>query len=211
MNTNYKQYSLRSNIDAKLGKKISLTFNNNISNKDVHNGAPANLQEALVWSPTLPVKDSLGNYTPQDIIGHPEGRNPIASINDQDDNWETFYIHSNLEMNFEILPGLNFKPLVGFEQTKFESKYFHGKGYTGALGEAGISNSSSTSFQNSNVLTYNKTFNDKHNLSVTAVNEWIINKNFDYGMSEAGIPNNYFGYYKMGTGAIQNLAIFIPA
>ena len=205
MNTNYKQYSLRSNIDAKLGKKISLTFNNNISNKDVHNGAPANLQEALAWSPTLPVKDSIGNYTPQDIIGHKEGRNPIASINDQDDNWATFYIHSNLEMNFEILPGLNFKPLVGFEQTKFESKYFHGKGYTGALGEAGISNSSSTSFQNSNVLTYNKTFNDKHNLSVTAVNEWIVNKSFDYGMSESGIPNNYFGYYKMGTGAVQNL------
>ncbi len=205
MNTGYQQYSLRANIDAKLSEKVNLSFNNNISYKDVHNGAPANLQEALVWSPNLPVKDSLGVFTPQDPIGHKEGRNPIASITDQNSNWETLYIHSNAELTFFILPGLTFRPVVGLEHVSFQNKYFNGKGMTGSLGEAGISNNANTTFQNSNILTYNKTFNEVHNLTATAVNEWIVNKKFDYGISESAIPNDYFGYYNLGTGGVQNL------
>lgn len=203
MNTGNKQYSLRTNIETALTKNIKFLLNNNVSYKDVHNGAPADIQEAIVWSPNLPVKDSTGQYTPIDFVGHQHGRNPVASLDAQNSNWGTVFVNTKAEMKWEILPGLTFNPIVGLDYSNFTNKWFTGSGRTGSLPNSGLGNSSSRTIQNSNILNYNTTFGD-HALTATLVHEWISYRSYGYGFSEEAIPNDYFGFYKFGTGAVQS-------
>jgi TonB-dependent starch-binding outer membrane protein SusC len=205
MNTDSRRYSLRSNIESKINDKITFLTTNNIGYRHVHNSGAANIHEALVWSPSLSVRDSLGEFNYSDPIGHKDGRNPVASLTDQDSNQETLFINSKAEMSFEILPGLSFRPVVGLDYANNQNKYFNGKGLTGSTGQAGISNGSNLTIQNSNILSYIQSFNNVHDINVALVNEWIVNRNFGYGVSESDIPNNYFGYYNLGTGSVQNL------
>ena len=205
MNTGSEKFSLRTNLETKINDKVTFVINNNIGNKKVHNSGAANIQEALVWSPSLSVRDSLGNFNYSDPIGHKEGRNPVASLTDQNGTWEGLYINTKAELNIEILPGLSFRPVVGLDYINSTNKYFNGKGLTGSNGEAGISNNSNVTIQNSNILSYIKTINNVHDINIALVNEWIVNRSFGFGVSEKDIPNDYFEYYNLGTGSVQNL------
>src|SRR5690606_24506218 len=61
-------------------------------------------------------------------------------------------------------------------------------------------------FQNSNVLTFHKLFADKHDLTVTAVEESTVNTSQSFSANGAGLSTTSNGYYNLGLNSAQSIS-----
>lgn len=206
-NTDFTRYAFRANVGATLTDRITLGINSTLSRRENHNNLGGGFHQVITWSPHLPVYQADGNYTRRDDIGHPHGRNPIGSVTGRMNNNDYTFINTNADLKIDILPGLTFNPIFGLDFSYNNNKYFENPDVTGTRGsvvelsDAGIFYGQNVIIQNSNILNYTRTFNSRHTINLTGVNEWLSNTNFNYGASERNIPDTeYFGYYNLGLG-----------
>lgn len=210
INSGYKRYALRSNLNANFSDKLSIGLNlygsiekshNLVANgartsSDVRGGITA----MLGWDPTLPVRDANGNYN----LMSPNGVglvNPIAVRRESDINLTRNNINVNLNVTYKITDGLTFTALGGIIQSNNIRESYRGvpPGSSIVPPDASGSFASSISLQNSNILTWSKAFG-KNNLKLTGIYE--IQKSVNRGFSANGgpmdIPANFFSI-RLGT------------
>ncbi|MBX3240336.1 MAG: TonB-dependent receptor [Chitinophagaceae bacterium] len=186
INSDYKRFSLRANINSTVTKNVSFGLNWAASKEQgssppygsnavsflgqAVNGAPR-------WDPTTPVYDQDGNYNT-----HPGGYgaydvwNPVAAAKEPFTENNTVRNTINTFLDFKIIEGLTLRVTGGAiirnvnNTSYFNSKTFEGRPTQGMVGYGTAAENLSTRYQNSNILTYTKQFS-KHNLTVMGVVE----------------------------------------
>ncbi|RDC65512.1 SusC/RagA family TonB-linked outer membrane protein [Adhaeribacter pallidiroseus] len=201
-NTGYKRYIIRSNVNSQLNDKISLRLNVSGSRVQNHNtGLPSGtanpVVQALAWSPTTQPYTATGTITSSDPVGS-VATNPVALLYDRN-----FDVDRNIA---NIVGGANFKlPVNGLaldlqyavNYVNGQGKYFNGMDVTRGNPNANRTSSEQITLQSTNSLTYNRTFNEVHNINAVAVFETqqFTDNNFSATGNTLKFPS--LGYYNL--------------
>ncbi|GAA4304592.1 TonB-dependent receptor [Aestuariibaculum suncheonense] len=210
INSNYKRYSLRANLDAKMSDKLSVGLNLYGSSEETLNlisggsaSSPddrAGIIAVLGWDPTLPVKGADGNYN----LSSPNGSgliNPIAERLESEANGTINSLNANLNLSYDITENLNLTIVGGLLYNNSLSEIYRGvpSGTVLSNPTGSASTSYNTTLQNSNILTWSNTY-DKHNIKVTGLFEIqnFVRKGFNANAGEYTIPANFYSL-ELGT------------
>ncbi|MCE6989839.1 TonB-dependent receptor [Dyadobacter sp. CY323] len=172
--SNYKRYSLRTNIHHALSSKIqanfSSTLSRNITDRQNSSGArfgASLISASLVAPPTLTPYNENGTYrvlsTAYPFLS--EGlTNPLNFINETKDAALSNKVMANASISYEPIGGLILKVYGGVENSDDRSDYYQTRKYVNSQGSASVSSSQFTSLLNENTISYTKLFG-KHSLS----------------------------------------------
>ncbi|MEP7257823.1 MAG: TonB-dependent receptor [Flavitalea sp.] len=208
-NSAYKRYTVRANVKGEINKwasfGVNLAWSKENANSALFGGAidyPGNpIAGAIRFSPTIPIYDSLGNYSKAALrYANPSLWNPVASTLEPIIDNGTIRNNINAYLDFKILDGLTFR-ISGGSTTLNVSRFnfYNTNTYTGLSknGSGQVYNENSTYFQNSNILTYDKTINRSH-FTITAVGEQKFTKDFYSTITGSGFSDQDIGVYDLG-------------
>jgi len=176
INTDFRRFGLRLNLDHKFNERFKIGNNINFSNSkenvvlnDVGNGV---ISTALQQSPDIPVRLSDGTFgapNQQAGLGNDEAVNPVFWASIRDTNLERYKINGNFFLDFKLADGLTFRSDLGYDYNTTRSEAFNP---TYEFGNNINSINTSVKFAGEsffwlfkNYLTYNKQFG-KHSLNV---------------------------------------------
>jgi TonB-linked SusC/RagA family outer membrane protein len=175
VNSGYQRFSLRANLKSDINKWSSFGLSW-AGSKETGNSPPFgsadisflgnSVNVAPRWGPTEPVYDANGNYSVhRPGYGAPDTWNPLASALEPmiDNNTITNLLNSYLE--FRPFEGLSIRITAGANLININNRQYHNqKTYEGKQnGGLGISTESANArYQNSNILTYDKTLGNHH-------------------------------------------------
>ncbi len=132
-------------------------------------------------------------------------RNPVAMLEKVLQNNPANTIFSKTSLRIKPLPGLQFRSEIANQVANYRNESFQMRflepGRTINQNYRGISNTLFTSYNWDNILTYNKTFNSVHDLSLLA-GFVLNNKNNRYNWAEVrgfNIETPYQAIYNLGT------------
>ncbi|WP_162915534.1 TonB-dependent receptor [Paraflavitalea soli] len=208
-NSFLKRYTLRSNINAKLSEKVSAFLNilgsySTSQNIDIPADGPHSpLAQAITWSPTVPVRTSMGGYTIADPVSS-VFFNPVALTTDQLTVTERMLANVIGGFKYRIIPGLHLNLQFGANYMGYENKGFASKVVNSNTSTTSLRSNKELRLQNTNTLSYRKTFTGGHSLDATAVMEY---QQSTYNFMAVGSSNlNYesFMWNNIGLGTPGN-------
>lgn len=187
INSSYKRYSLRTNIDAQLTKKLRANLKTSFARRENNNtqgdgNTSGPLAGALAWSPTVPVRDESGALTVRDPISSVKG-NPVELALDDNINEDNAF-NANGGFIYEPIDGLTLDIGFGVRYGNTQQKTFS----AGSISNNPSATRGSTErifLQNTNTLNYTKTFNSIHRFTATGVVEHQFLQS-DYFFATAG-------------------------
>ncbi|MEO8534881.1 MAG: TonB-dependent receptor [Flavobacterium sp.] len=176
LNSDFKRMSMRLNVDSNVKSWLKIGNNMSISKSSqqvVRNDDRGGLvMNTLRQSPELPVRYADGSFAgPTSGLGSSanEATNPIALSEYNNAKTDRYKINGNVFADFTLTKGLVFRTELGYDLNFAKSSSF-APAYT--LGN--VSELLNKSFKQQdqsfywslkNYLTYNKTFNEKHNFT----------------------------------------------
>jgi TonB-dependent starch-binding outer membrane protein SusC len=191
LNTDYNRLNLRANLNAKINDRISAGLNlsntKSIGSIVPHGENVTFLSNAILvaprWGAHLNVYDDEGNYTvhPTEGYGPQDTWNPAASLKEVDVQNHYTQTALNIFAEITILKGLSLRSSLGGyysnynPNTFYNSKTLQGRSTEGLVGSGYLSNNYNETFQNTNILTFNKSINN-HSFSLVGVAEQQIEK-----------------------------------
>jgi hypothetical protein len=215
INSEYKRFSLRSNLYTDINKVVSFGFSW-AGSKEQGNSPPYGGGTALSflgqavniaprWAPTASPYDSAGNYSKApSAYGPNDTWNPLAAAKEPDINNNTVRNNFNTYLDFKIIEGLKLRISGGAiiangnNNSYYNSKTFEGKPVSGKVGYATIDDVLNTFYQNSNILTYDKKLGTKHHLTVMAVAEQQFSKTEGSGLIASKFTVDQTGVNDLG-------------
>jgi TonB-linked SusC/RagA family outer membrane protein len=210
-NSQYDRISLRTNINADIAKWVDFGLNYAFT-KETYKSPPFRDEEengwtgqavnnAARWAPTEPVYDEQGNYWKHRVgYGPYDTWNPMASAVEPDITRPTYKNNLNLFLNFDILAGLSLKITGGARITNINHRdYYNQKTKAGTMnnGFATLDEGVYETWQNSNILTYDKTWGS-HHLTLTGLVEQIYNRGRSTHTSAKQFIVDQLGYNNIG-------------
>ena len=120
------------------------------------------------------------------------------------------YNTAYLQFNFPWVEGLSFKTSIGLNYRNSKSGSFTGVGVNGS---ATSNNSASWSFNQTtnwtieNLLTYDRTFADKHHVNVVGLYSAEQTTSQGQSLSGKNIPNELFQYYNIGSAVASDITV----
>lgn len=205
LNTDFKEYTFRSNFKIQANKRLSFVLNTFASYDKSQKGEYEQaISAALQWSPTKPVYDSesAGGYSQPGRVG-PTSFNPVGYAKEfvNDNSGSVFNVAVTGEYKFWDF--LKFSTLFSYKTNSRSSGYFDNQVVNnGPTTEVSGSKSQSRyiSLQSTSILTFDKSFG-KHNVQATGVYE-VLKDNYDGTSASAkGIPVG-LGYNGLQFGSI---------
>ncbi|MFN8255033.1 MAG: TonB-dependent receptor [Bacteroidales bacterium] len=213
VNTKFKRFTLRTNIDVDVTKWFKTGLNINLV-KDKGN-VPAFgegtryvdilgqvVNSVLRFDPITPVKDELGNYSRGPATyGDPDVWNPAATAYGTYDEKNDFTTNFNSYFDFRIANGLNFRitGAAGLNNTSRRTYYSHitqNGNQSDGVGQIAADNT--YYFQNSNILTYDKVFASAHHLTITGVGETQLLRSYGNFIDAQGFFSDATGINDLG-------------
>lgn len=186
INTSFRRYTARSNIDLNVNKWLKAGLNVNVI-KDKGNVPPFGegtryvdilgqvVNAVLRFDPITPVYDADGNFSrPPTTYGDSDVWNPVATTQGASNTDNEMTTNVNSYLDFKLMEGLNLRitGAAGITYSGRKTYYSHitqnGEQSDG-VGE--LTEASYLYLQNSNILTYDKTIRDRHHLIFTGVAE----------------------------------------
>jgi len=207
-NNGFDRYSGRLNLDQKLGKWInagvtstySITKEANIPLGSGTNENSGIFNAALQMDPTLPVKDSLGNYTLNPEVTFMPNPVSLLEIDDITSN-EDFLVNSYIEA--KPVQGLRLKLVAGMDRygTK-RNTYLPTTTLYGAQvgGQASISSYEKTDMLFNFIAHYSKVFAGKHNIDILGGYEFQKSKWEGYNAGNTKFPYDAVKWYNLSLG-----------
>jgi TonB-linked SusC/RagA family outer membrane protein len=196
INSDYKRYSLRTNLDAKINNKLSASLKvnfarleNNNTNGNGNTSSP--LAGAVNWAPTTQVRDANGNLTVRDPTSSIKG-NPVEYALD-DNIVEANTVIANGGFNYEFIKGLSLNIGYGMSYTNAQTKQFAANSLS-SNPNASRQSSESIFLQNTNTLNYVKTINSIHQISLTGVFEQQVMQTDRFNTRAGGLTYPAFEY-----------------
>lgn len=208
LNSDYKRFSLRASVKGDITKWASFGLNwdgvKAESNSTLFGSGtdwPNNpISGALQFAPTVPVYDSNGNFSvASPHYGNPTVWNPLASAIEPVINNNINRNNVNADLDFTIIPGLTLKIMGGAILTNTNNRSFlNDKTFIG-LQNNGLANVYGEQFQyyqNSNILTFDRTFS-KHHLIFTALEEQDFTNDYSSTVNGSNFLNQQTGFYDL--------------
>lgn len=184
INSRFRRYSVRSNMDVNLNAKLkvgtniffSRTINNRLRNdggpnaQDAFNGnnrfGPNVLSSALVFNPAVKVFNADGTYALDTVAGN---SNPVALAKEANLISRNLRIIGNVFGDYKITKDLKFRTNFGIDIRNENEDFF----FPPSPAAAGSGRASARSFNEDlyileNTLNYNKLFAQKHQLDFLA-------------------------------------------
>lgn len=167
----FKRYSLRFNIDYQATDKLkvgsSTTLSNALQNRiETGFGGRSILANAITRNPNLPVYNPDGSYS-VDPLGV---ENPVMLANEVTFNGTQRRVVTNIYADYALMKGLTFRTVLGVDYNDDRQNLYVPSFVISNQGNAQAQAFmlDEQTFINDNTLSYNVTFEDKHNLSVLA-------------------------------------------
>lgn len=204
-NTDFSRISGRVNVDQtvndyiKAGATIFAQREN--SNIQLYDGNILNsnvLYGILTYDPTVPVYNSDGTF------GRPpggKGDNPLANLMSRTNDVQRDKLNGNLFLEVKPIQDITIRMDAGTEITKDElGSYLSRESYQGSIddGVARVADYSLTHNLFDLFVTYNKTFNEKHNFSAMGGYAYEKFTNNRKGIDVYGFSTDLFKYYNLG-------------
>lgn len=206
----YERISMRANFDQNIGSllRVGLTTNNNYAITD-GSSVPA-VGMALARSPIANPYNEDGSLK-ETILEQTSGAQWVPT-NDRFYSLGDKYINQNRsfssynslfgELKIPFIDGLKYRINVGLNYRQSNDGNYTGEGVFNGNpnnpSSASVANSHTTSWTVENLLTYDKTFAEKHHINVTALyssQEERYNRSY---MSAQDIPADHFQFYNLG-------------
>ena len=209
LNSAYTRASLRANFAADITDWVDFGLNYAYT-KETYKSPSFKEEVAFVsqvvnnaprWAPTEPVYNPDGSY-----FVHRSGYaandtwNPVASAVEPIIDNPTYRNNANLFLNFKILKGLSLKITGGAMITnRYFRDYYNSKTLAGLQnnGFGHINEAQNERLQNSNILTYDHTFAEKHHITFTGVAEQISETSLGSNMEGKGFLVDQLGFNNM--------------
>ena len=207
IHTGFESVSTRLNSEFKIGDKITISENLNIT-YDKEQGASGNpIQNAAFSSPLVPVRDTNGNFagTYSNAARVGIANNPVADLaRGADDYNKNLRVIGDVSFKYQITPELLFKTSAGITMRDLNGRYF--TALNPEHGEA-ISNNTlnEQSFRQdewvvTNFLNYKNSFGD-HTLDVLIGTEATKNNYKGFGALRTGYLFEDPGFYLLTNGS----------
>ena len=180
-NSSFQRGSLRLNLNHAVNEKIKVGNSTMISrlgnNRVITDGERSATLLAQIGPPIVPIYNQDGSYTVFDEYGTTldenlslAGNTPNAvnRINETSDQEITSRILTNFYLDYELIEGLTFKTTFGANVSNRSRDYYYTKESFEARpidGFATTSTSERVIYLNENTLSFNRTFNSKHQLN----------------------------------------------
>ncbi|OEK08807.1 hypothetical protein A8C32_00595 [Flavivirga aquatica] len=181
-NSDYERFSLRSNLNTKFGEKFKLGLNIFGSRESTHNlfsgGARSSSDSRggilgiLGWNPSIPIRNPDGTYYQLQSTSGSNIVNPIAVQSERDNNQIQDRFNINLNLSYDFTSSFNYTLLAGSVMRHRNSENFAGisAGTSILPPRAGFSSNRLTTYQLSNIITWNKDFGNT-NVKLTGIYE----------------------------------------
>ncbi|MEJ7738348.1 MAG: TonB-dependent receptor [Chitinophagaceae bacterium] len=215
INSDFKRYSVRANIDAQLSKRMTVKINLNPSFTDSRSiqaagaGTGPNdgvVAQAVIVNPWYPLTDSSGNYFAfSGLAGSSNATNPLALAKEVEAGQKGIRLLGNINAEYAILNELKLNVLFGANLMSGRARRFKPQ-------LPAFFNDPATGTDNTNMLTnwlteytlnYNKAFG-QHNVSgllgFTSQKE-NYESNF---VTSNKYPNNFVSYLSAASGQITD-------
>lgn len=174
--SDFERYSIRTNLDNTVSSRFKISTNlglsrsiqNRINNDNNIYGV---LSSAVLIAPYFPAFNTNGTYALDPNNGTVE--NPLAAGRERYNKAATNRILASFSGEYTFIPGLSLKAQVSADYIDFnEASFLPSTTLEGVSGPNGIGReaySKELSLLNENILTYTRSFADKHNLTFTGV------------------------------------------
>ena len=216
-----QRYTVRANVDQKVTKWLTMGTSVGVTQSEYSglntggNSLSGNIFSAIRQHPNVPIYDpnNVSGYNielnPVDpnILGDFTGKwNNLETIGDNLPNIVYVLDHNvftsrilrtigNAYAQVKLLPSLNFKTQIGIDGSKTDGflyyNPFHGDGKS-ANGRVQNNFSNNIRWNIQNILSFNQTLLDDHNLAVTLVHESQFQRNNTFNASGSDLSNEFF-------------------
>jgi len=227
INSWYKRYNMRLNLDTDVTRWLTIGLNSFLTHSKIHDnpnsGENTLLTYAAQYTPTITPKTGgmAGTGGPDhNLPTNAEWRtlDPVTYSNLYSGNrnfFPKYTLTSSFFADFKILKGLNLKTTWGINKYFAKNKVFYPSyTYYDSLGENGgaiisertpsnryltIRSYDDFSYTITNVLNYNKSVKDDHNINVLIGNNDQKYKNGSYSATVYNFPTNDLQFLSLGT------------
>jgi TonB-linked SusC/RagA family outer membrane protein len=209
VNTTYRRYSVKSNVEVDVHKNLTVGINLNYINRNYADVNMSNnngvLPSAVRQVPTVPAYNEDGSYGFQAVLNEGDNMNPLnsADITKGVNNSYRTLIHIFGE--YRILPSLRFRSnfsgdLENRDYSNFRPTFAQGP-QRNTIATLSESNSKSANISFENFLTFDQTFNDTHHVTAMVGQSLITYDTRNISASKRGFPSNepYLQYFSAGT------------
>ncbi|SEK77446.1 SusC/RagA family TonB-linked outer membrane protein [Parapedobacter koreensis] len=204
----YSRISLRGTVDQQLGDYFRVGFTTN-NNYNMTEGSQVGLYAALSMSPIANPYNEDGTWkrTIRMPLDEPwtATREIIEGVQDQWLNETRAYATYNSvygEVSVPWVEGLKYRINLGLDYRQSNGGAYTGQGINATNpttpSSASISNQHTYHWVVENLLTYDRTFAEKHNINVTALYSSEQNKFNQSGIAARDIPADAFQFYNLG-------------
>ncbi len=212
--SDFRRYSFRANLDhnikdkLKVGTSISLnrTSASTIGTSTQAGFFPGVVNTALTISPTLPIRDSTGQYTLKDPNADAWLDNPVAVTQEVQALDNTSKIIGSAYASYTIIKGLDLRVSLGVDQYHNIQDYYNPSfTYSGSFngGQARYAVSDFNTFLNENTLTYSTSFNSDHRVDILGGFTYQRRSNRTFIDIASGFPSDRLGFY--GIASAENV------
>lgn len=207
INSYFKRYSLRANLEAKLSERLSGSLKINFSRRENNNTSGNYTTSSVVagstaWSPTTPAFDQSGKLTVNDPVSSTKS-NPVELATNDDINESNSFI-TNGNFRFDLLPGLTFNLGLGVNYNNTQIKRFNQRLLANAP-SAFRAVGESVFLQNTNFITYTKAINNNNVLTFTGVAEYQHQQNDYFSQSSNNLLFPFLTYYNLNLARTYSL------
>lgn len=197
-NSGYRRFNLRSNVDWKARKWLSIGINTSYSKvwKEQEDGSMTDYIEIL---PFGKLRNEDGSYTKTVDASDGEIFNPLYT-KDQATS-ESLFDRLNFTAFLDIKPfkGFNYRLNVSYGSYFKESGSYKTKDYPKAKSnEASLSANYNNSILVENIFTYNVSFKKKHKLAFTFLQSYDTSLEKSQSQKAANLPTDFFKWDAMG-------------
>ncbi|MGO1242650.1 MAG: SusC/RagA family TonB-linked outer membrane protein [Sphingobacterium sp.] len=205
---NFDRFSLRGSLDQKIGSRIRVGFSTN-NNYSVNRGNNLGVYTTLSTTPIANPYNEDGSY--KNVVGMAQDNHWVYArdrIENLGDKWvdmsKGFGSYNTFfgEIDIPGIEGLKYRANVGLNFRTTNGGAYTGEGIFSSEAStpstASISNSLHTQWTIENLLTYDRTFAEKHNLNVVGL---YSAEQIRYNRSQVSaldIPADQFQFYNLG-------------
>lgn len=204
--SDFKRYSFRTNLDhsikdkLKIGTSVSInrTSASTIGTSTQAGFFPGVVNTSLTMSPTVPVKDSTGQYTLKDPNADAWLDNPVAVTREVKALDNTSKIVGSAYVNYTIIRGLDLRVSIGLDQYQNIQDYYNPSfTYSGSFndGQARYAVTDFSSILNENTLSYSSSFNSGHRLDLLGGFTYQRKSSRTFIDIASGFPSDRLEYY----------------
>lgn len=200
LNSYNNQAQLRANLEHNINNNWKITFNNIVSrtknnflySNNTERGAGV-LSGALISPPTVPVYDANGNYS--NVRKYPFSpdiaENPVAMALERKNVTTRNALLTNLFIEGKLLPDLVLRSSIGVQYENSRVDFYSPTIFQpSATGSASINYGEWVNIVNENTLTYSKTVNNDHHITLLGGITSEKNTGQNLGASATGFLTN---------------------